>query len=275
MPQTTLQRTALVRAPARGLVTIVIPAKDEQAAIGATLRALPRATLAAAGLDVEILVLDGNSKDGTAAIARDNGATVIPDRCADGKGTALRDARPLFRGQYVVMLDADGTYPPDAIPSLLVPILVGDADVAMGRRVPTHGAMSLSHRVGNRVLSTTAALLYGRRCPDLCTGLWAFRADALRSLPLRSRRFGLEAELFGLSCRRKLRIAHVPTDYLPRRGAGSQAKLRFGPDGTRIALRLLRSRVSRLPRPSAPAGPSPATAQAAAAPPGLAAEGQA
>ncbi len=270
MPQTTLQRTALVRAPARGLVTIVIPAKDEQAAIGPTLRALPRATLLAAGLDTEVIVLDGNSTDNTAGIARDHGATVIPDRSADGKGTALRDARPLFRGDYIVMLDADGTYPPDTIPSVLVPLLVGDADVAMGRRRPTPGAMSPSHKAGNAVLSATASLLYGRRCPDLCTGLWAFRADALRSLPLRSRRFGLEAELFALSCRRKLRIAQVPIDYLPRRGAGSRPKLRFGPDGSRIALRLLRSRVTRLP-PMTATRPSPVPG-AAAAP---AAEGQA
>jgi dolichol-phosphate mannosyltransferase len=272
MTQALLQRTALVHAPRRGLVTLVIPAKNEQAAIGPTLRALPRATLLAAGLDVEVLVLDGNSTDLTATIARDHGATVIPDRSADGKGTALRDARPLFRGDYVVMLDADGTYPPDAIPSLLVPLLVGDADIAMGRRVPTPGAMSASHRVGNVLLSTAATLLYGRRCPDLCTGLWAFRADALRQLPLRSRRFGLEAELFALACRRRLRIAQVPADYLPRRGAGSAPKLQFGRDGTRIVLRLLRTRVARLPKPLAL--PAPALPTGAAASPNPA-EGQA
>lgn len=245
---TTMHRHPLPTSLSRGLVTIVIPARNEQAAIGATLRGLPLQTLRAAGLDAEVLVLDGNSTDATAALARDAGATVIPDRSKDGKGTALRDARPLFRGDYVVMLDADGTYPPDAIPSMLVPILVGDADITMGQRVAVPGAMSPSHHVGNLVLSSVARLLYGRKCPDLCTGLWAFRADALRSLPLRSKRFGLEAELFALACRRRLRIAHVRTDYLPRRH-GSRPNLRFGPDGTRIALRLLKARVTRLPKP--------------------------
>lgn len=267
MTQTTLQRQRPVPEGRHALVTIVVPAKDEQAAIGPLLRALPKATLLAAGLDCEVLVLDGNSKDNTASIARDHGATVIPDRSADGKGTALRDARPLFRGDYVVMLDADGTYPPDAIPSLLVPLIVGDADITMGTRIPRPGAMSPSHRVGNLVLSTTATLLYGRKCPDLCTGLWAFRADALKQLPLRSKRFGLEAELFALACRRRLRIAHVRTDYLPRSGKGSVAKLRFGRDGSRIALRLLRTRLMRLPR--AP------TAAPSALPAPVASEGQA
>jgi dolichol-phosphate hexosyltransferase len=259
MTQTTLQRHQPLRETQRALVTIVIPAKDEQSAIGPTLRGLPIATLAAAGLDTEVLVLDGNSKDNTASIARDHGASVIPDRGADGKGTALRDARPLFRGDYIVMLDADGTYPPDTIPSLLVPLLVGDADIAMGTRKPTPGAMSPSHRIGNRVLSTAATLLYGRRCPDLCTGLWAFRADALKQLPLRARRFGLEAELFAMACRRKLRIVHVRADYLPRQGKDSRAKLRFGPDGSRIVLRLLRTRLARMPKePAVMAAPSTA-----------------
>ena len=260
-PTATLQQPAFAASPAataRGLVTIVVPARNEAAAIGATLRRMPLATLRAVGLDAEILVLDGNSTDATAAIARDCGATVIPDRTTDGKGSALRDARPLFRGDYVVMLDADGTYPPDAIPSLLVPLLVGDADIAMGRRKPVPGAMSFSHKAGNLALSTAARLLYGKKCPDLCTGLWAFRADALRSLPLKSKRFGLEAELFALATRRKLRIAHVSADYLPRKGT---ANLRFGPDGTRIVLRLLKSRFTRLPKPIAPA---PATAAPAA-----------
>ena len=258
-PTTTLQRPAQVGpTTTRGLVTIVIPAKNEQASIAATLGRLPMATLRAAGLEAEVLVLDGNSSDQTATIARDCGATVIPDRSADGKGTALRDARPLFRGDYVVMLDADGTYPPDTIPSMLVPLLVGDADIAMGRRRATKGAMTASHKVGNALLSATATMLYGRKCPDLCTGLWAFRADALRSLPLKSKRFGLEAELFALASRRRLRFAHVDIDYLPRRG-GSAPKLRFGPDGTRIVLRLLKSRFTRMPKPlqserQAPAG---------------------
>jgi len=263
-PTATLQQPAFAApqaATARGLVTIVVPARNEAAAIGATLRRMPLATLRAVGLDAEVLVLDGNSTDATAAIARDCGATVIPDRSHDGKGRALRDARPLFRGDYVVMLDADGTYPPDAIPSLLVPLLVGEADIAMGRRKPVKGAMTLSHKAGNLALSTAARLLYGQRCPDLCTGLWAFRSDALRSLPLQSKRFGLEAELFALACRRRLRIAQVRTDYLPRRGTGSVAKLRFGRDGTRIVLRLLRTRLSRMPRD--PAQTLPAAAPAA------------
>jgi dolichol-phosphate mannosyltransferase len=224
------------------LVTIVVPAKDEQAAIGATLRALPVSTLRATGFAVEVIVLDGHSRDGTAKVARQWGACVVPDRRA-GKAAALRDARHLFCGDYVVMLDADGTYAADSIPRLLGPLARGDADVVAGRRVALPGSMTPLHRVGNSLLSLLAAALYGRSCPDLCTGLWGFRAEVLRALPLRSHRFGLEAELFALCSRLGLRVASVDADYLPRQGVSN---LRSGRDGLRILRRLLGSRFTPL-----------------------------
>lgn len=251
--------------PARGLVTVVLPAKNEEAALARTMRALPRGTLDALGLDMEVVVLDGQSVDATAAIGRRWGAVVITDR-EPGKGNAVRNAVNAFRGEYVVMLDADGTYPPDTIPRMLLPLLRGAAEVAVGDRVPQQGAMVGSHILGNVLLSTYASILYGRRCRDVCTGLWAFRADILRALPLQSRGFGLEAELFGLAARMRLRVAHVPFDYLPRHGL---TKLNTGRDGLRILRRLFRTRLAPLPRlaprsklPSPHASPTPGEVQA-------------
>ena len=222
----------------RRLVTIVLPAKNEEAAIGRTLRSLPIATLRTMGFDSEVVVLDGNSHDATAAIARSWGATVITDR-RPGKGNAFSHARDRFRGQFVVMLDADGTYAADAIPRVVARLAFGDADVVMGRRVLQKGAMSRIHEYGNSLLSVGATLLYARACPDLCTGLWGFRAEALQRLPLQAKGFELEAELFSLSARLGLRIEQVRTDYLPRHG---KAKLSGGPDGLRIGWFLVRSR---------------------------------
>lgn len=230
------------------LVTIVLPAKNEQAAIGRTLRALPVSTLRALGLQSEVFVLDGRSQDATAAIAKHWGARVVADP-EPGKGAALRNAIGLFRGQYVVMLDADGTYPADAIPRVLAPLVRGDADIAMGTRQPQPGAMSTHHFLGNAMISLVASVLYGKFCQDVCTGLWAFRSDALRALPLESQGFGLEAELFSLSTRMGLRTTQVRIDYLPRQG---EKKLSGGPDGLRIVRRLMRSRFVPLPTPLAP-----------------------
>lgn len=221
-----------------GRVTIVVPAKDEENAIGEMLASLPVETLRMAGFETEVVVLDGHSLDHTRRIALYHGATVVSDS-EEGKGSAVRKARHHFRGDYVVMLDGDGTYAPDAILRLLDPLAWGEADVVMGDRSPTQGAMTTTHRAGNALLSLAATMLYGRRCPDLCTGLWAFRGETLRSLPLRSQGFELEAELFALTARLNLRVAHVPVDYLPRTGEAKLSSLR---DGARIAMCLVRSR---------------------------------
>ena len=241
-----------------GLVTIVLPAKDEAGAIAATLRSLPHEALRAAGYRTEVIVLDGQSKDDTERIARECGATVVRDR-GRGKGCALREARATFQGDYVVMLDADGTYAPDAIPRVIALLAAGDADIVMGDRRILPGSMTRVHRVGNALLSLGASTLYGKRVPDLCTGLWGFRVDALHRLPLRANGFELEAELFALSARLGLRIRHTDVDYLPRTGT---SKLAAG-DAVGIGWCLLRTRFVRLhrrlavrPRPRGPRGAS-------------------
>lgn len=221
----------------RGMVTFVVPAKDEAYSIGATLQSLPLSTLHAEGYETEILVLDGNSRDATRQIARQHGARVIRDR-SHGKAAALRDARTAIRGEWVVMLDADGTYAPDAIPRMLDVLHSGEADVVMGCRVVQAGAMTALHRFGNRMLSLGASLLYMRAVRDLCTGLWAFRSDVLQQLPMRSEGFDLEAEMFALCTRLGLRVATTRVDYLPRVG---HSKLKTS-DGIRIAACLLRTR---------------------------------
>lgn len=240
-------RPAMVGA---GLVTLVVPAKDEGDAIASTILGLPRSTLHAAGFRTEVIVLDGHSLDETVRIARNLGAAVLPDR-GRGKGCALREARSAFQGDFVVMLDGDGTYAPDAIPRVLALLASGDADVVMGDRVALDGSMSTVHRAGNALLSLGASTLYGRRVRDLCTGLWGFRTDALRRLPLRADGFELEAELFALSARLQLRIRHTPVDYLPRVGASKLATR----DGLRIGWCLLRNRFSSLRHRVVPLAP--------------------
>jgi glycosyltransferase involved in cell wall biosynthesis len=240
----------------RRLVSIVVPAKDEEAAIGVTLDSLPVDTLRTIGYDSEVVVLDGNSTDRTVEIARNWGATVVQDR-GQGKGAAVREARAAINGDYTVMMDADGTYAADAIPRVLDPLARDLADIVMGNRRKQAGAMTGVHRIGNAMLSLGAATLYGRRCPDLCTGLWGFKTDALRALPMQSMGFELEAELFSLAARMKYRIHHTNVDYLPR--AGTSKLTAF--DGFRIGWTLVRSRFQDLPPASlgAPARPAAGT----------------
>lgn len=236
----------------RPLVTFVLPAKDEAKAIGKVLAGLPTETLELMGIDSEKVVLDGDSHDATRDIVYGHGGTTVFFGDGEGKARALREARDEFNGDYILMLDADGTYAPDGIPRILARLAQDEADVVMGRRVIQPGAMSLTHRLGNRALSGMARLLYGGPCPDLCTGMWGFQAHALDSLPLEATGFELEAEMFAQASRLGLRIDHVPIDYLPRLGSSSITTR----DGLRIAWCLLRSRWRDLDGARAPANPS-------------------
>lgn len=223
-----------------GAVTIVVPVKNEEAAIGPTLRSIPVDTLNVMGFDVETLILDGQSRDSTRDLAyQHGGATVLFDE-GRGKGQALQYARRFLKSDYVIMMDGDGTYAADAIPRMVTPLAWDEADVVMGRRHIRPGAMSLTHRIGNRCLSTAAVILYQQKCPDLCTGMWGFKSTALQALPLRSRGFDLEADLYAAACRMDLRIRHVPLDYLPRKGASKLTKA----DGFAILWRLVQKRLA-------------------------------
>jgi dolichol-phosphate hexosyltransferase len=242
--------------PRRRRVTIVVPVKNEEAAIAATLRSIPTRTLECAGYDVETIILDGQSRDSTRDLAYRHGGTTVIFEEGRGKGQALNYARRLLEGDFVIMMDGDGTYAADAIPRILGPLDFSEADIVMGSRRIRPGAMSISHRIGNRILSLSALLLYHRPCPDLCTGMWGFRTDALKALPLRSRGFDLEAEMFAVASRLKLTIQHVPIDYLPRRGASKITKR----DGLAILWRLVQRRMSPV-RPTGPLMPRAPRAQ--------------
>lgn len=236
----------------RRTLTILLPARDEEEGLRQTLEALPIAELRAMDLDVEVVVVDGHSEDATVEVARRWGARVIRQE-GRGKGMAVRTALRGVAGDYMVMIDSDHTYPEDAIPQF-VRILENGADVVMGSRFRgfmEEGAMSPVNRVGNRLLSRLASILYRRRVTDVCTGMWGFRRNALRRLPLRSRQFELEAELFALSVKAGLRVAEVPIAYRRRVGTTKLGKVR---DGVAIGLMLLMAlprRVGAAPRTAA------------------------
>jgi dolichol-phosphate mannosyltransferase len=95
------------------------------------------------------------------------------------------------------------------------------------------------NRLGNHGLSWLATALYGRRCTDVCTGMWAFRREIIRGLGLTSTHFEVEAELFAKSAMAGLRMAELPITYGCREGV---TKLGSIGDGLRIGRALIRYR---------------------------------
>lgn len=242
----------------RGHVVIFLPALNEEQSIGQVLERIPRTELESSGYSVSVWVVDGNSTDGTLDVVRDRGARVFV-QAGRGKGNGMRQAfdqllhaQDLADGgspepEFVLMLDADGTYPPEAVPEFLEALESGN-DVVLGSRFRgriAEGAMSPLNVMGNRCLSAFARLLYGVTVTDVCTGMWGFKADALRRIPLEASGFDLEADLFGSACLSNARIQELPIDYGARMDSSRMLPLR---SGLVIAWRLFLRRVNQARR---------------------------
>jgi glycosyltransferase involved in cell wall biosynthesis len=221
-------------------VSFLIPAFNEEATIGEVLE-----RIASLGLDTQVIVVDDGSRDRTAEIAEQHGATVIRQANA-GKGAAIRAAIDAMDGDIAVIQDADMEYDPAEVPELIEPIVRGVADVVYGSRLrggKAQRAYLFWHLVGNRFLSLLTSVLYNTTLSDMETGYNAFRADLLRSLDLRENRFGIEPEMTGKICKRKLRIYELPISYYGR--TFEEGKNITWRDGFRAIWVLLRVRFTR------------------------------
>src|SRR5438094_879408 len=113
--------------PALTSLSILLPALNEEDGVAAVLNRIPRQTLQAKGIAYSIHLLDGRSTDRTRAVAKRLGAEVFV-QSGNGKGSAFREFVPKIRDQYVVLLDSDGTYPPEVIPDMVGKLGAGSPD---------------------------------------------------------------------------------------------------------------------------------------------------
>ena len=222
-------------------VSFLIAAHNEAATIRDVLDGVE-----ALGVAKQVIVVDDGSTDQTAQIVeawnRDHDDVVLVRQANRGKGAAIRAAIPLVDGDIVVIQDADMEYDPADVPALIEPIERGAADVVFGSRLSggrPQRAFLFWHLVGNRVLSLLTNVLFNTTLHDMETGYKAFRADVLRSLDLRHNDFGIEPELTGEVCRRKLRIYELPVAYYGRTYAeGKKITWRDGFKAIGVLLRI-------------------------------------
>jgi len=215
------------------------------------LRSVPLARLREMGFETKILVVDGQSADRTRDIAESLGAEVLVQDDS-GKGGALRRGFEVGAADIVVVLDADGSYPPEKIPEF-VEILSNGADVVIGSRLRGEilaGAMTPLNLVGNRILSMLASVLYQIPVSDICSGMWGIHARALRRMNLSSQRFDIEVEVFAEARRLGLRVHEIPIRYSRRIGTSKLIPLTAGIE---IFGRLLTMRLAQSQKPGATA----------------------
>jgi glycosyltransferase involved in cell wall biosynthesis len=221
--------------PAPVRIAVAIPCYNEAPAI-----ALVIARFQTALPGAEVFVFDNNSTDGTGDIARGLGVRVIPVP-EQGKGHVVRAAlAALDDFDVVVLTDGDGTYPAEAAPLLVGPLVVDAADMAVGARrpAPGAGAMTFIRGLGNVLIRTAFRLLIGAGNTDLLSGYRTFNRRFRSSVRLRSTGFEIETELASEAVARRLRVVEIAIPYHPRI-AGTASKLRAFRDGGRILATIL------------------------------------
>ena len=217
---------------------LVLPTLNEETGVQEVLEDALRQ-----GETFDLVVVDGRSEDATVALAHAAGVHVVQQH-GRGKGAAIRTAIDVFLAgpwEALAMIDADGTYPVEALVGLLPlldqhPVLVGDR-----LRGPLESSsMSRLNFLGNRFLSAVASVVHRTDAADVCSGCWVMRRSVVEGLRLNSLGFELEAELFASLAA----MGHAPTWVrIPYRARKGEAKLTSILDGVRILRKLVVRRV--------------------------------
>jgi glycosyltransferase involved in cell wall biosynthesis len=207
-------------------ISVVIPCLNEEEAVG---RVIDQAHegIRRTGRPGEVVIVDNGSTDGSARVAADHGARVVAES-RPGYGSAYLTGLANARGRYVVMADADGTYPLEELPAFVERLDAGD-ELVMGSRFrgTIHGdAMPFLNRfVGNPVLTGLLNLLFGVKVSDAHCGMRAIRKDTLERLDLHSTGMEFASEMVFKAFRRGLRVSEIPIDYFPRTGESKLNRL--------------------------------------------------
>lgn len=238
------------------LLSIVIPAYNEERFIGALLEQIAAVDLSRFEIAKEIIVVDDCSRDRTAEIAAAApGVTLVRQPVNGGKGKAVRAGIARATGEFLMIQDADLEYDPQDYAPMLEALSAGRGDVVYGSRYlpdPSRGVLynlakgkharqTWSAYLGGRSLSLVALLATGCYLTDTVTALKLFRREALAGLELQTSGFELDHEITSKMLARGLRIVEVPIRYYPRSKAeGKKIGLRDWFIGARTFLRFRR-----------------------------------
>jgi glycosyltransferase involved in cell wall biosynthesis len=212
-------------------ISVVIPCLNEEAGVAAVV-ADAWVGIDASGRAGEVIVVDNGSTDRSAELAERAGARVVFEP-RQGYGSAYLRGLSEAKGDYIVMADADGTYPIHDLPAF-VDKLEGGADLVLGSRFKGkihRGAMPWAHRwIGNPILTFILNVFFGVRVSDAHCGMRAIRRDAVPRLELQATGMEFASEMILKASKRRLEVGEIPIDYQPRIG---ESKLNTWRDGWR------------------------------------------
>jgi glycosyltransferase involved in cell wall biosynthesis len=219
-------------------IAVLVPCFNEEAAVATVVadfrKALPSA---------QIYVYDNNSKDRTAAVAREAGAEVRTER-RQGKGHVVRRMFADIDADVYVLVDGDATYDAASAPRMIDMLLNEHLDMVVGLRIDQNqAAYRIGHRTGNLMLTRFLADVFGQAFKDILSGYRVFSRRFVKSFPILSGGFEIETELSVHALELALPVAEIETPYYAR-PEGSFSKLNTWRDGFRILgtmLKLYRS----------------------------------
>ena len=215
-------------------VDVVLPCLDEAASLPWLLTRLPAGYRA--------IVADNGSTDGSAEIAAEHGATVVPVP-QRGFGAAAHAGLEAATAEFVCFCDADGSMDPAQLPRVLDPVRAGHHDLVLGRRRPVRGAWPPHARIGNIAVTRMLRSRTGLGLHDLGPMRAAGR-EALLALGITDRRFGYPLEMVTRAADAGWRVHEVDVDY-GLRTAGSRSKVTGTVLGTVRTVRDMRAVLAR------------------------------
>ena len=200
-------------------LSIVIPVYNEKDLVIDVLKKVNEIKID--NVDIEIIAVDDCSTDGTREILEKEGNKyvdkIIYHKVNQGKGAALKTGFKEITGDVAIVQDADFEYDPMEIPSVVKPIFDGEADVVYGSRFLAGQSLGYKqNQLANKVLTGLSNFMTGLKVTDMETCYKAFKADFIKNIDIREKRFGFEPEITAKVSRKKLKLVEVPIHYYPR-----------------------------------------------------------